>query len=232
MKRFAIACALALSLTLLSGCMPAVVVTSPKDEEFQEEWKESIEELRRDREEDPADEEDDEDENDGFWTSWASWGKEWEDWSDEVDDRFDGMEQKKHIWIIQDVSDPEAAVTEAGTVTDEEQVKALDDLLGIHDEDTWTHPDKAPDDPAYSYVYRQEKTLLAGQDPDAEREYEDLLRFTVSASEDVVTMQILGGLEELSLLPEAVPMEDVLTFPIAVPAETAEALRNPGRFLD
>lgn len=41
-----------------------------------------------------------------------------------------------------------------------------------------------------------------------------------------MTLRILGGLGELSLLP-GVELEDVLTFPVFVPADTAEALRNP-----
>lgn len=223
MKRFFTLTAAVLTLSLLAGCMPALVITSPTDEEFQDDWDESMEELRRDREEDLED-----DEDDGPWSAWA---KSWESWSDDADERFDEMDRKEHVWKILDVSDPEAAITEAGTVTDAGQIEALDDLLGLHDEDAWDGldgPDEVPDDPAYSYVYSQEKTLLAGQDPDAEREYEDLLRFTVSASEDVVTLVILEDLPSLL----NVDLGDILTFHIAVPAETAEALRNPGQFLD
>lgn len=43
------------------------------------------------------------------------------------------------------------------------------------------------------------------------------MTFTVSASEDVVTMRIPGGLEKLSLVP-GVEMEDILTFSISIPA--------------
>ena len=61
---------------------------------------------------------------------------------------------------------------------------------------------------------------LAGQDPEAEREYENLARFTVSASEDVVTMKILEDLPSFM----GVDLGEFLTFSISVPAETAEAL--------
>ena len=54
------------------------------------------------------------------------------------------------------------------------------------------------------------------------------MRFTVSASEDVVTMVILEDLPSLL----NVDLGDLLTFTLAVPAETAEALRDPGRFLE
>ena len=115
---------------------------------------------------------------------------------------------------------------EVGTVTDPEQVKAIDDLLNDdgHQKD---RPTEDPGDPAYSYVYCQQETLKAGQDPE-DREYEELVRFTVSASEDVVTMVILEDLPSLL----NVDLGDFLTFTIAVPAETAEALRNPGQFLE
>lgn len=206
MKRFAIACALALSLTLLSGCMHAVVVTSPKDEEFQKEvqksWGESMEELEDD----------------------------WNDALDSLQDAWDHREEsgaeKDHYWKILDVSDEEAAIVEVGTVTNEELVKVLDDLLS--DGGDWgpRHVED-PGDPAYSYVYCQRETLKAGQEPE-NREYEELVRFTVSASEDTVTLVILENLPSLL----NVDLGDLLTFTMTVPAETAEALRNPGRFLD
>ena len=44
-KRFAIFCVLALSMSLLSGCMSSVVITSPNDKEFQEDWADSMEEA-------------------------------------------------------------------------------------------------------------------------------------------------------------------------------------------
>lgn len=44
-KRLAIFCVLALSMSLLSGCMHGVVVTSPSDKEFQEAWADSMEEA-------------------------------------------------------------------------------------------------------------------------------------------------------------------------------------------
>lgn len=142
--------------------------------------------------------------------------------SPEGTDREDG--EKDHYWKILDLTDPEA-VTEAGSVTDPEQVRALDDLLS---EDDWDRTDADPGDPAYSYVYCQQETLKAGQDP-GDREYEELLRFTVSAEKDVVTLVILE--DSLPSLPD-MDLGDVLTFSMDVPAETAEALRNPARFLD
>ncbi|WP_295753167.1 hypothetical protein [uncultured Oscillibacter sp.] len=206
MKRVSIACALALSLSLLTGCMPGVAVTSPKDEEFQKDWADSMEEAAED------------------------WAQDWETAVDEAVRSWSGQDEdgveKDHYWKILDVSDEEAAIVEVGTVTDPEQVRAIDDLLNDdgHQKD---RPTEDPGDPAYSYVYCQQETLKAGQDP-GDREYEELVRFTVSASEDVVTMVILEDLPSLL----NVDLGDFLTFTIAVPAETAEALRNPGQFLE
>ena len=206
MKRLAILCALALSVSLLSGCAPAVVVTSPNDEEFrkefQEDWEDSMEELEED----------------------------WRDALDEVQDAWDRRDrdsaEKDHYWKILDLSDPESAPVEAGTVTDKERIKALDDLFS--DGGNWERRHgEDPGDPAYSYIYCQQETLKAGQDPE-DREYEELIRFTVSAEEDVVTMVILEDLPSLL----NVDLGDILTFTMAVPAETAEALRNPGQFLE
>lgn len=202
MKRLAIICALALSVSLLAGC----TVTSPEDEEFQKDWADSMEEAAED------------------------WAQDWEAAFDEAARAWSTQDEndaeKDHYWKILDVSDEEAAIVEVGTVTAPEQVKAIDDLLSDdgHQGDRLAED---PGDPAYSYVYCQQETLKAGQ-KEEDREYEELVRFTVSASEDVVTMVILADLPSLL----NVDLGDVLTFTMAVPAETAESLRNPGQFLE
>lgn len=157
--------------------------------------------------------------------SWAEkWAQDWEDRGEEISERFSDIDAKEHCWKILD-----ADGNELSTVTDKEQIKVLDGALCRND--IWESLEESPGDPAYTYVYSQEKTLLAGQDPNKERGYEDLLTFTVSASEDIVTMRILGGLEKLSLLP-GVELGDVLTFSASVPAETAEILRDPAQFTE
>lgn len=206
MKRLANLCALALALALLAGCGAA----SPGDREFQKDWVDSM----TDSTEDAA----------------GDWEEDWEDALDKMQDAWDRRDEdgaeKDHYWKILDVSDSEGPVVEAGTVTDPEQVKAIDGLLndGGRQEDRLTED---PGDPACSYVYCQLETLKAGQ-KEEDREYEELVRFTVSQSKDVVTLVILEDLPSLL----NVDLGDILTFHIAVPAETAEALRNPGQFLD
>ncbi len=200
-KRLAIFCVLALSMSLLSGCMHGVVVTSPSDKEFQEAWADSMEEAAEE------------------------WAQDWEAAIDEAarswSTRDENGVEKDHYWKILDENG-----NEAGTVTDPEQVKAIDDLLS--DDGHWG--DRLAEDsgdPAYSYIYCQQETLKAGQ-KEEDRKYEELVRFTVSASEDVVTLVILEDLPSLL----HVDLGDFLTFTIDVPAETAEALRDPSRFLE
>lgn len=202
-KRFLTICAALLSLSLLAGCMPAVLVSASKEDG-------AVEKERSDLWEDAEDD------------SWSAWAEEWMTWIKGAEDRFSD-EGKAHRWRVLD-----AGGQEFYTVSDGEQVKALDELL-LCDDNSWDRLAKEPGDPGWRYVYSQEKTLLAGQDPDEEREYEDLMTFTVSAAEDVVTVRILGGLEELSLVP-GVELEDMLTFFVSVPPETAEALRDPEQF--
>ena len=206
MKRFSFSCALALSLSLLAGCMPGIVVTSPSDEEFQKDWADSMEEAAED------------------------WAQDWEAAFDEAAKSWSGRDEngveKDHYWKILDVSDEEAAIVEVGTVTDPEQVRAIDDLLNDDGQREDWRLTEDPGDPAYSYVYCQQETLKAGQ-AEEDREYEELVRFTVSAEKDVVTMVILEDLPSLL----NVDLGDFLTFTITVPAETAEALRNPAQFL-
>ena len=156
----------ALALSLLAGC----AVTPPSDEVLQRDLADSIEETAED------------------------WARDWEasfedaarSWSTEDED---GAE-KDHYWKVLD-----AEGSEAGTVTDPEQVKAIDALLSDdgHQGDRLAED---PGDPACSYVYCQQETLKAGQKAE-DREYRELVRFTVSASEDVVTLVILEDLPSL-----------------------------------
>lgn len=195
-KQLAMICVLVLSMSLLSGCR----ITSPSDEEFQRDWEDAMEEAAEDL------------------------AQDWEDALDEAARSWSGRDEngveKDHYWKVLDEKD-----NEVGTVTDPEQVKAIDDLLSDdgHQGDRLTED---PGDPAYSYVYCQQETLKAGQ-KEEDRKYEELVRFTVSASEDVVTLVILEDLPSLL----HVDLGDFLTFTIDVPAETAEALRDPSRFL-
>ena len=195
MKRSTILCALALSLSLLAGCM----VTPPSDEAFQRDWADSMEEAAED------------------------WAQDWEDALDEAAEAWssrdeDGME-KDHYWRVLDANGGEV-----GTVTDPEQIKAIDALLS-DDGQQGDRLAEDPGDPAYSYIYCQQETLKAGQKTE-DRRYVELVRFTVSASEDVVTLRILEDLPSLT----GVDLGEFLTFTMAVPAETAEALRDPAGF--
>lgn len=201
MKRLTILCAFALSLSLLAGCMSGTAITSPGDEAFQKDLADSIEETAED------------------------WARDWEAALDEAAESWSGRDEngveKDHCWKILD-----SKGSEVGTVTDPEQVKAIDDLLSDdgHQGDRLAED---PGDPAYSYVYCQQETLKAGQKAE-DRKYVELVRFTVSASEDVVTLVIL---EDLPSLPH-VDLGDLLTFTLKIPAETAETLRNPAQFLE
>lgn len=202
MKRLAILCALVLSVALLSGCMTPEI-TSPNDERFQaqfkHDWKQSMDEAVED------------------------WAEDWEASFEEAAKAWDSLDEdgKDHYWKVLD-----AEGQEAGTITEKEQVEAIDDLLG-DDGDVEDRLVEDPGDPAYSYVYCQRETPKAGQ-KEEEREYQELVRFTVSESKDVVTLAILEDLPTLL----NVDLGDILTFHMAVPAGTAEALRDPGQFLD
>lgn len=187
----------AICCALAMALLAGCAATPPGDGELQRDWADSIEEATEDWE--------------------ARLEEAARSWSTEDED---GVE-KDHYWRVLD-----AEGGEVGTVTDPEQVKALDGLLSDdgHDGDRLAED---PGDPAYSYVYCQQETLKAGQRPE-DREYRELVRFTVSASEDVVTLSIL---EDLPSLPH-VDLGDLLTFTLKVPPETAEALRDPARFTE
>ncbi len=207
MKRFGNICLFALALSLLlAGCSPAYWLgLSVPDEELEERWEGYGEEY----------EEDWEAEIEEKWSVLAG------EWADRLESGTSA--DKDHYWKVLDSED-----NEVYTITDEEQVKRVDALL--NDDGEWgKRPvSEDPGDPAYSYIFCQEETLKAGQSPDGERENEELVQFSVSASEDVVTLRILADIPALL----GVDLGDYLTFTINVPSETAEALRNPALFTE
>lgn len=189
------------ALALSMSLLAGCTVTSPSDEEFQRDLADSIEDAAED------------------------WAQDLEDALDEAARAWSAQDEngaeKDHYWKILD-----AEGNEIGTIAEEEKTKLVDGLLN-DDGNVGDRLVEYPGDPAYSYVYCQRETLKAGQ-REEDREYEELVRFTVSQSKDVVTLVILEDLPSLL----NVDLGDLLTFHIAVPAETAEALRDPSRFLD
>lgn len=121
------------------------------------------------------------------------------------------------------------------TVRDGELADTLDGLLGEPLEDTECSGTAGDVKPLYTYVYCQEKTPLAGEDPDQERDYEELMRVLVPAEGETVAIQVLPGVEDLGgpdWLIGAVDLESLLASAVTVSPETAEALRDPGRFAE
>lgn len=138
--------------------------------------------------------------------------------------------EKNHYYEISDSSG-----TVLYTVTDGELLDTLDDLLGTPVEDMEHPGDTGAAEVLYTYAYWQEKTLLAGEDPDGEREYEELMRIQVPAEGETLVIQVFpdaDALEGLSWLTrETVDIEELLTSAVTVSPETAEALRAPEQFV-
>ena len=128
-----------------------------------------------------------------------------------------------------EILDARGAVVE--TVADPERLAELDELLNSFTEGEGTFLEGAVPAALYTYVYYQEKTLRAGEDPAAEKTYWEVLRLTVPAEGDTVVLQVLAA--GTAALAEAVPqldLSDLLTFSYTPSAQTLEALRDPGRF--
>ena len=85
--------------------------------------------------------------------------------------------------------------------------------------------------PLYTYVYWQEATLHAGEDPDAEREYLEVFRTQVRSDSNEVTTEVLSDtLEGVGDWIGVEGLDGLLTFTAEVSQETADALRDPARF--
>lgn len=166
--------------------------------------------------------------DDDFQDAWdEAWDQIRTAWTDGRDSGGH-TEEKRHCYQI---LDGDGALLY--TISDEAAVDAVDSVLSAVETGLETPLEHGEEggEAAYIYCYCQEKTLLAGEDPDEERDYEELVRFTVCRDRDLVTLKILGGTEELNLLSGA-GLEDLLTFTFPVSAETAEALRDPARFAE
>ena len=102
---------------------------------------------------------------------------------------------KDHYYQILD-----AAGKELYTVTDSGAVAEIDALINKAGGENADHGN-AEGDPLYTYVYWQETTLHAGEDPDAEREYLEVFRTQVRQGSNAVTTEVLsdtpGGRWEL-----------------------------------
>lgn len=151
----------------------------------------------------------------------------WEDALANLDDAWSGLDDdwsaKSHYWQILDSQGEEIF-----TIDSEAAVQQVDDL--IQGDMEWKPASSVEDETAlYTYVFMQQKTLLAGQAEDTEREYQEVLRFTVYEESDVMSMTVLEGLN--GYLPSTIlNLEDLLTIHAKAPEDTAAALRDPAQF--
>ena len=132
---------------------------------------------------------------------------------------------KDHYYQILD-----AAGKELYTVTDSGAVAEIDALINKAGGENADHGN-AEGDPLYTYVYWQETTLHAGEDPDAEREYLEVFRTQVRQGSNAVTTEVLSDtLEGVGSFVGVEGLGGLLTFTAEVPQETADALRDPAQF--
>lgn len=138
-----------------------------------------------------------------------------------------GQAEKDRYYEVLD-----SAGTVLYTVEDGGLADVLDGLLGEPLENMENSGAAEDVTPLYTYVYCQERTLLAGEDPDKERDHGELMRVLVPAEGETVVIQALPGAKAPDWLAEAVDLEDLLTSTAEVSPETAEALRSPERFAE
>ena len=124
----------------------------------------------------------------------------------------------------------DAAGKELYTVTDSGAVAEIDALINKAGGENADHGN-AEGDPLYTYVYWQETTLHAGEDPDTEREYLEVFRTQVRQGSNAVTTEVLSDtLEGVGSFVGVEGLGGLLTFTAEVPRETADALRDPAQF--
>jgi len=132
--------------------------------------------------------------------------------SSNVSDKGEAAEKKCRLEIYSAQDD-----TLLNTIDDQEQLKQL---LAI---DSWEEAGEKPEGltPEYKLCVYQEKTLLAGQSPDDERDYELIETLTTFGDNTYVEVEFSPDViknMELS--------EDYLTFCYLMPENIAESLRD------
>lgn len=133
--------------------------------------------------------------------------------------------KKDHYYQILDADGQELY-----TVTDDTAVSEIDALINEAGGENADHG-SAEGAPLYTYVYWQEATLHAGEDPDAEREYLEVFRTQVRSDSNEVTTEVLSDtLEGVGDWIGVEGLDGLLTFTAEVSQETADALRDPARF--
>ena len=134
---------------------------------------------------------------------------------------------KNHYYQVLD-----AGGAEVCTIKDEAAVAEIDGLINTAGREAGQHGTD-PEEALYTYVYWQEETIRAGEDPEAEREYLEVIRLIVRARSNTITTEILSGVTEHleDLLPQA-GLGELLVFSAEVSQETADALRNPAGFAE
>ena len=93
---------------------------------------------------------------------------------------------KDHYYQILDADGQELY-----TVTDDAAVAEIDALINDAGGENAAHGG-AEGEPLYTYVYWQEATIHAGEDPEAEREYLEVFRTQVRADSNAVTTEVLS----------------------------------------
>ena len=165
--------------------------------------------------------------------AWDEALEETGDWADAWDEAWSGLEDaeygtKTHYWQVLD-----GEGRELYRIDDEDRTAAVDGLL--QDGDGWKLAEETRDAPLYTYVFWQEKTLLAGQDPQEERMYEDILQVSVYEEGSTVCLRVMPDMPEVPAvdLAQLLPRRGLLPAPPAsFPAnrENRKNLRKPGTF--
>ncbi len=113
---------------------------------------------------------------------------------------------------------------EVYSAQDDTLVTTIDDqntTNQILDSSDWEEAEQLPDDlnPEYKMLVYQEKTLLYGQDPDEEREYE-LIETLITYQDSPYTEEIISS----DVIHNMIIPEDALTFCYVMPDEIQKEL--------
>jgi len=141
-----------------------------------------------------------------------------------LEDLRDEDSGKRHYYEVLDSQGKTLYTIDSG-----KGVEAVDDVLEEPLEGLEALSAEAGE-PLYTYVFWQERTLLAGEDPAAERGYQALLRCAVPAEGNVLGVEVT--LPEEADPPEWLELDGLLSFGVELSDGAMEALRDPAQFAE
>lgn len=129
---------------------------------------------------------------------------------------------KDQYYTVTSVEDGEVLCT----IKDEDKIKTIETIISALDVSAdGSTINVSGYTPQYQYICHQEKTQLAGENPDRDKAYEEILSITTYADANVITIEISPEVVKNMML-----SEESMSFTHVVSKDTINSLNNIEQF--